>query len=74
MRHQQQLKQLIRTLPPKQQSLDFGNVGPWTQLSAADRQACRDAIAALLFRVASAAPLHDEQSPNKASRRTEHER
>lgn len=49
---QQQLKKLVRMLPPKQQILDFGKLSPWAQLPAADQRACRDAIAALLCHVA----------------------
>jgi hypothetical protein len=55
-----QLKQLARTLPPQQQTLDFADANLWRQLPTADRQACRDAITALLFQVALA--VQEDQS------------
>ncbi len=54
-----QLKQLVQKLPPKQQMLDFGNSNLWQQLSATDRRACRDAIAALLSQVTLATQEND---------------
>lgn len=47
------LQKVLQKLPPKQQALDFGDADPWKQLPAADRQACRDAIAALVAQVAT---------------------
>jgi hypothetical protein len=46
-----QLHQLLQTLTPRQQTLDFADPCRWDQLPTADRQACRDAIAALLQQV-----------------------
>lgn len=43
-----QLRQLARTLPPKQRTLDFVESQLWPQLPAEHRRACRDALAALL--------------------------
>jgi hypothetical protein len=60
-----QLKQLVQTLPPKQQTLDFANSNLWRQWSAADRQACRDAIAALLYQVTLATQDDETQENNK---------
>lgn len=48
---EEQLKQLSQMLTAKQQTLDFANSNLWQQLPAADRRACRDAIAALLAQV-----------------------
>jgi hypothetical protein len=49
----------------------LGNTSPWTQLPAADRQACGEAIAALLFQVAAATSFQDEHRPEENE---EHER
>jgi hypothetical protein len=46
-----QLHQLLQTLTPRQRTLDFADPCRWEQLPAADRRACRDAIAALLQQV-----------------------
>lgn len=51
MKHATQLEQLVQMLPRRQQTLDFGSTCLWQQLPTADRQACRDAIAALLVHV-----------------------
>jgi hypothetical protein len=48
MKHATQLEQLVQMLPPRQQTLDFGSTCLWQLLPTADRQTCRDAIAALL--------------------------
>jgi hypothetical protein len=56
-----QLKQLARTLPPKQQTLDFANSNRWQQLPAADRRTCREAIAALLYQVTLATQENAER-------------
>jgi hypothetical protein len=70
----QQLKELIGTLPRKQRTLDFGDISPWTELPTADRQACRDALAVLLFQVVTT-PLHDERRlEDKDKENDEHER
>ena len=45
------LQRLVRTLRPKQQTLDFDEAKRWEQLPAADRRACQSAIAALLYQV-----------------------
>jgi hypothetical protein len=62
MNSQRQLKQLMQTLPPKQQTLDFGSQNLWQQLPAEDRRACRDAIAAFLYQVAVSTPENPEHS------------
>jgi hypothetical protein len=52
MKQTRRLKQLIQNkLPPKQQTFDFGQTSPWSQMAATDQQACCDAIAALLYHV-----------------------
>jgi hypothetical protein len=71
MKHPIRLQHLLQKPPAKQRTLDLGNTSPWTQLSAADRQACRDAIAALLFQVATATSFHDE---HRLQENDEHER
>lgn len=45
------LQQLVQTLPPTQQTLDFANSNLWWQLPDTERRACRDAVAALLRHV-----------------------
>ncbi len=53
-------KQLAKKLPPKQQTLDFGNSQLWQQLLEADQLACREAIAKLLYQVCLATQENDE--------------
>jgi hypothetical protein len=55
-----ELKQLVQTLPPRQQTLDFAGSNLWEQLPTADHQACRAAIAALLCQVTLATQENDE--------------
>jgi hypothetical protein len=62
--NEDQLRQLAQTLPPKQQTLDFIHSNLWRQLPAADRRACRDAIAALLSQLVFATqekPPHERE-------------
>ncbi len=44
-------RQLVEMLPAKQKMLDFGTPSIWQQLSAAQRQDCKSAIAELIFKV-----------------------
>ena len=65
MKHDNELDQLIRTLPPTQRTLDFDDVNPWQSLPESDRQACREVIAALLTHIAVETCSHpnaDEQN------------
>jgi hypothetical protein len=48
---ERQLQRLAPALSPRQQTLDFDEARRWEQLPAADQQACRSAIAALLYQV-----------------------
>jgi hypothetical protein len=64
---ERQLQRLSRTLAPKQQTLDFAHVKLWQQLPVVHREACRDAIAALLYQVAAAAPAN-EMHPTQGER------
>lgn len=57
---EQRLKQFTQMLSPKQEMLEFAHSNLWPQLPAADRQACRDAIAALLVQVSLAIQENDE--------------
>lgn len=45
---------LLKMLPAKQQTLDFGATSIWPQLSAAHRNACQAAVADLIHQVADA--------------------
>jgi hypothetical protein len=54
-----QLRHLARTLAPKQQTLDFANAELWQQLPAVHREACREALAALLYQVATTTPANE---------------
>jgi len=45
---------LLKMLPAKQQTLDFGVTSIWLQLSAAHRNACQSALADLIHQVADA--------------------
>lgn len=70
MKHARPRKQLVQTLPPRQQTLDFGDGRLWEQLPAADRQACRDSLAALLRHVTVATrsneePTHQEKNDHE---------
>jgi len=68
MNSQRQLKQLMQTLPPKQQTFDFGSQSLWQQIPAEDQRACRDAIAAFLYQVAVSTlenPEHSCQENNE---------
>jgi hypothetical protein len=49
-----QRKQLMKMLPAKQQTLDFGVPSIWQKLSAPQRRACQAAIADLIYQVAQA--------------------
>ena len=71
MKNPRPFTHLDQMLPPKQQTLDFGNAGPWQQLSAMDRQACRDALAAMIYQVATAS-LTDKETFTQEKH--EHER
>lgn len=73
MKLTRRLRQLVQMLPPKQQTLDFGHHTPWPQLSATDRDACRDAIAALLHQVVAVTPANNEL-PCKENDEHEHQR
>ena len=68
MKNPHLLTRLAQMLPPKQQTLDFGDAGPWQQLPATDRQACRDALAALIYQVATASLTDEEPSYQGESR------
>lgn len=57
---EEQLKQLTQMLTAKQQTLDFVNSNLWQRLPAADRRACRDAVAALLYQVTLATQENEE--------------
>ena len=62
------IQQLLQTLPPRQQTLDFADAsrGLWQQWSCADHKACISAIAALLAQVTLA--TQNEESKNKETR------
>jgi hypothetical protein len=62
MNSQRQLKQLMQTLSPRQQTFDFGSQNLWQQLPTEDRWACRDAIAVFLYQVAVSTPENPEHS------------
>lgn len=62
LEEERQLQHLASALAPKQQTLDFANVKLWQQLPVVHRQACRDAIAALLYQVATATPANEEHA------------
>lgn len=57
---EEELKQIVQTLTPKQQMLDFNNSNLWRQLPDTDRRACRDAVAALLRQVTLATQENHE--------------
>lgn len=71
MNHEMQIRQLLTTLPAKQQTLDFGNVETWQQLPETDRRACCEAIATLLFQVTKT-NINNDQLTNQEN--DEHER
>jgi len=54
-----QLQRLAPALAPKQQTLDFAHVKLWQQLPMVHRGACREALAALLYQVATATPANE---------------
>mgnify|MGYP001332534218 CR=1 FL=1 len=60
MKLESQRQQLVRRLPPKQQTLDFANSQLWQRLRKDDQLACRDAVAKLLCQVLLATQEHDE--------------
>ncbi len=62
MKHPHLLTHLVQVLPPKQQTLDFEKAGLWQQLSAMDRRACREAVAAMICQVATASLADKEPS------------
>ena len=62
---EEQLQQVAQMLAPKQQTFDFAHLNLWQQLPAADRRACRDAIAALLSQVTLATPNEETQEHDK---------
>lgn len=49
MRLESELKHLSKMLPPKQQAFDFACTKLWEQLPKADRQACCESLAKLLY-------------------------
>lgn len=57
------LQRLAPALRPQQQTLDFHEAKRWEQLPAADRRACRSAIAAMLYHVTVTTP--NEKTPNE---------
>jgi len=73
MKHDNELDQLIRTLPPTQQTLDFDDVNPWQSLPESDRQACREAIAALLTYIATVTHKHCRTNEHRSTQENEHE-
>jgi hypothetical protein len=60
MKLESRLKHLAKMLPPRQQTLDFGNSKLWQQLLKADQRECREAIAKLVCQVLLAAQENDE--------------
>lgn len=60
MKLESRRKHLAKMLPPKQQTLDFGNPQLWQQLLQTDQLACREAIAKLLCQVCPATQKDDE--------------
>lgn len=71
MKQTRRLRQLVRTLPPKQQTLDFGQRSPWLQLPTTTQEACRDAVAALLYHVTTITLANNQLSRQETD---EHER
>lgn len=55
-----QRKQLMKMLPAKQQTLDFGLPSIWQKLSASQRRECQAAIADLIYQVAQAKQKQSE--------------
>jgi hypothetical protein len=54
MNHKQKIKPLERM--PRQQTLDLSDPQQWRQLPDADQQACRDALAQLVYQMISQQP------------------
>ena len=73
MKRDNELNQLIRTLPPTQRTLDFDDANPWQSLPESDRQACRESIAALLTYIASVTHEHDRPNKHCSTQESEHE-
>lgn len=67
MKHDSEFRQLIRTLPPTQQTLDFDDVNPWQSLPDADRQACCEAIAAMLTHIATTTCRHSQTTESNVT-------
>ena len=73
MKQDDELGQLIRMLPPTQRTLDFDDANPWQSLPESDRQACREAIAALLTSIASDTHEHERSNKHCSAQENEHE-
>ncbi len=73
MKRDNELNLLIRTLPPTQRTLDFDDANPWQSLPESDRQACREAIAALLTSIACVTHKHDETNKHCSTQENENE-
>ena len=57
-----QQRPLVKMLPVKQQTLDFGAPSIWQQLSTAQRHACQAAVADLVYQVAEATQDNTEHT------------
>ena len=68
MNNQTQIGHLLTKLSAAQRKLDFGESSLWQQLPESDQRACCDAIAALLYQVASAT-LASDQHVNQENRK-----
>ena len=55
------LRQLAERLPPRQQTLDFARSERWHQLPHSDQQACRQAMAKLLYQVVAQAKENEDE-------------
>jgi hypothetical protein len=59
--HDKRLDRLLKALTPRQRTIDFGASRLWEHLPVADRRACRDAIAALLYQVITTQENEDHE-------------
>jgi len=57
-----QQRPLLKMLPVKQQTLDFGEPSIWQRLSTAQRDACQAAVADLVYQVAKATQDNTEHT------------
>lgn len=60
MKLESRRKHLVKKLPSKQQTLDFGNSQLWQQFLKTDQLACHEAIAKLLCQVCLTTQENDE--------------